>query len=267
MLRQSVKDYKAALPDREIRLLGAGSSNRISGPDITVCSMDSLHLCDHGKVRLLIPDEPHALMTDSRIPELNKFRLARRLSFGATLEGRFDQRDLVLEGLLGPVLAERTYQEAVEEGAICPLVVLLLKVNLYRQAVSGKREVVYKHTIFENGEMARKTAEICRMMPDDWQHLIFIKQEVQAENIQEALGDDTPIAMAKVLKKKVRAQMQEDMRYNQMRRCISSDIFATGVTFHDIRCVVNAAGGSFDPFIFSDHGLEFQLVNRSRFSR
>lgn len=243
LLRQSVKDFKAAMPERDIRMLGAGSSNRISGPDITICSMDSLHLCDHGKVRLLIPDEPHALMTDGRIPQLNKFQFARRLSFGATLEGRFDGRDLVLEGLLGPVLAERTYEEAVKEGAICPLVILLLKVNLHRKAVTGKRDQVYKHTIFESPEIASMMANICRLMPDDWQHLVFIRQEVQADLIQEALGDDTPIAMAKVLKKKVRAQMAQDMRFNNLRRCISSDIFATGVTFHDIRCVVNASGG------------------------
>jgi len=244
LLRQSVKDFKAAMPERDIRMLGAGSSNRISGPDITICSMDSLHLCDYGKVRLLIVDEPHALMTDGRIPQLNKFQFARRLSFGATLEGRFDGRDLVLEGLLGPVLAERTYEEAVKEGAICPLVILLLKVNLHRKAVTGKRDQVYKHTIFESPEIASMMANICRLMPDDWQHLVFIRQEVQADLIQEALGDDTPIAMAKVLKKKVRAQMAQDMRFNNLRRCISSDIFATGVTFHDIRCVVNASGGA-----------------------
>jgi superfamily II DNA or RNA helicase len=255
LLRQSVKDYKEALPDRDIRLLGAGSSNRISGPDITVCSMDSLHLCDHGKVRLLIIDEPHALMTDGRIPELNKFQMARRLSFGATLEGRFDQRDLVLEGLLGPVLAERTYLEAVAEGAICPLVIILLKVRMSRQAVGGKREMVYKHTVFENPEMANMVAAVCKTLPEDWQHLIFIKQEVQADHIQEALGDDTPIAMAKVLKKKVRAQLAQDMRYNQMRRCIASDIFSTGITLHSLQCVVNASGAALRSIFHSGVGI------------
>ena len=243
LLRQSVEDFQKALPGREVVQLGGGSKTRTPSKDITVCSMDSLHLCDHARTRLVIIDEPHAIMTDTRLEQLKKFNFARKLSFGATLEGRYDQRDLVLEGFLGPILAERTYREAVTEGAICELVVIFLELQMPASITKGRRNDVYKRGLYTSENMAHKIAEICSLLPENWQHLIFIEQQVQAELVQFALNDETPIAMAKLLKKKDRKVLATDMRFNNIKRCISSDIFATGVTFHDIRCVINATGG------------------------
>jgi hypothetical protein len=37
--------------------------------------------------------------------------------------------------------------------------------------------------------------------------------------------------------------MAGNMRYGETKRCIASDIFSTGVTFHDLKVVINSAGG------------------------
>ena len=79
VLDQLYNAVKLAIPHREVRKLGGGSKNKYPSDDITVCSMDSLHKCDHGRVRLLLIDEPHALPTDARIEDFNTFPLARKI--------------------------------------------------------------------------------------------------------------------------------------------------------------------------------------------
>ena len=82
-----------------------------------------------GSTELLLADEPHALVTSTRLGVIDGFLKARRYGYGATLKGRFDGRDKLITGIFGPVLAERTYLEAVEEGAICPLNIIMFQIE------------------------------------------------------------------------------------------------------------------------------------------
>jgi len=223
-------------------LLGAGSKCRFPSDDITVCSMDSLDKCDHGFTRLLLVDESHAVVTDSRLPELLKFQNARKIGFGATLEGRFDGRDKLIVGALGPVLAQRTYLEGVKEGAIAPIMVYFLKVPIGRPPYK-KRLYAYRHLLYRNPAMAQLIARICReIFPSSWQSIIFIKEEPQADLILEAIPEGT-IAMAKKLNKTQRAAMMTKMVGDEIKRCVASEILAQGITFNFVRAMINAAGG------------------------
>lgn len=245
LLEQSMEDFKKALPHREIVQIGGGSRTEYPSDDITVCSMDSLDKCDFNHTRLLMVDEPHSLMTDNRLPMVLKYKTARRLGFGATLEGRYDNRDLVLEAVLGPTLVERTFRAAVEEGAVCPLVVLMLKVKIDGTLTARSRDGIYKQLLYENQHMGHLIKDISdRVVPENWQQLIFIDNEPQAEMLGIILNDPkTPIAMAKRMKKGERTELRENMRAGDVRRCIASGIYSTGTTFHDLMLVVNAAGG------------------------
>lgn len=244
LVKQLYEQIKAACPRREVVLLGAGSRKRNPSEDITVCSMDSLHLCDKGRTELLLIDEPHAAVTNGRLHEINQFSKARRLGFGATLNGRFDGRDILIEGLIGPVLEERTYLEAVAEGAICPLSVIFLKVLIDRQQQCFKRDVAYNKFMFMNDTINSYVSRICKeIIPDKWQTLIFIKHENQADNLIQFVGEEGTIAMAKKLTSKQRAQMMEDMQSDSIKRCLATNIYAQGVTFPDIRAMINCEGG------------------------
>lgn len=242
LLEQTYQDFKEALPHRHIVQIGGSSRCKTPSEDITVCSMDSLHLCDHGRTQLLLIDEPHSAVATSRIPDIIAFGKARKLGYGATLTGRFDNRDIVLEAIIGPVLVERTYREAVKEGAICEIVVLLLKCTLPN--VRGfNRNQIYKKALYENMHMNRMIADIAqKVVPEEYQTLLFIENEKQADILSELMGD-APVAMAKKMSKKERKEMAGNMRYGETKRCIASEIFSTGVTFHDLKVVINAAGG------------------------
>ncbi len=242
LIEQTLQELKAHLPGRDIVLLGGGSRVQTQGPDITLCSMDSMHKCDHSQTQLVIVDEPHMVVTDSRAPELAKFVHARKYGLGATLSGRFDQADLMIEALIGPILAEITYRQAVAEGAILQIVAFMIEVK-FDYVPYSNRDQAYRHIIYNNGALAGTIAKVCdEILPEDWQTIVFISNEKQALQIANTMSTEV-IAMDKRLTKKERKEMMRQMASNTLKRCVSSEILSTGVTFPDLRAIVMAAGG------------------------
>lgn len=242
LVEQCFADLKEKLPKRKIAMLGAGSRTKYPSEDITVCSMDSLHKCQQEHTRLLLIDEPHAAVTNTRFEQFKRFVNARVLGFGATISGRFDKRDLVAEAIIGPTLARRTFREAVAEGAVAPITVFMIKIP-YDVFPCSSRDAAYKKLFFKNEKIAKVIKWLSNsLIPAEWQALIFIDTEEQANYLQEHMRD-CKLAMAKVLTKKDRAALVEQMKSAEIKRCQASDIFSTGVTFSDLRVVVMAAGG------------------------
>lgn len=236
---------KFGLPGRRVHLVH-GAKN-IKGPvlpgDVVVCSADSLGKLDSTQYDLMLADEPHELVTNERITAIDAFTRARRIGFGATLTGRFDGRDKLIEGLFGPVIVERTYKEAVAEGAICPLNVLFLDIELMPRNYYNRLRA-YDGMFFKNEEMCNLIKRICdEVVPADFQTLIFIKHEKQADLLQDTIGRDTCVAMAKKLTMKERDEVTAKLKSNTIKRCLCSKIYVKGVTFSDVRVLINAEAG------------------------
>ena len=245
LLGQMADDLRTLLPDREIKQIGGGSRVKYQSEDITVCSIDSLDKIDTGPVRLLVVDEPHAAMTGNRIERIERFELARRLAFGATLTGRFDGADFLMEGVFGPILSLRTFREAVTEGAICPIKVLMIPV--VPEPSRGDRQAAMRKNLLNSKRISRLVRELSeKAIPKEWQTLFFIATEAQADMLFLELGgqrDGHVVAMAKKLSTKARKEITCRIRDNEIRRVVCSGIYAQGVTFHDVRVVVNCEGG------------------------
>lgn len=242
LITQMTQELKVLLPDRDIVQIGGGSRAKTQSEDITVCSLDSLHKIDPGPVRLLLVDEPHAAVTESRIDGITQFTLALKIALGATLGNRFDGRDCLLEGIFGPTLAMRTFREAVAEGAICPIKVMMIPIPL--PAHDGDRDMAMKKGVLLNPDLMSYMRYLSeKVIPQEWQTLFFISSEKQAVKLVEQLGVDTAIAMAKRLNKKDRAALITRIKANLIQRIACSSILAQGVTFHDVRVVVNCEGG------------------------
>ncbi len=243
LIKQLYDDVKKALPDRDVTRVTSAKSRQ---GDVVVCSLDSLHHCNHGLTRVLLIDEPHSVAADSRIPQIKNFINARKLGLGATLDGRYDQRNLVIEGLIGPRLANRTYADAVAEGAICPIRVihLILKFDPWNVSAMYGRPQVMKRLLWQSDRVAGLVKLISDELPKEWQTLLFIKNEDQAEFFHKRLEDmGIPIAMAKLLTTKGRRNLTEDIRQSVYNRVICSDIYVQGVTFSDMRALMNLSSG------------------------
>lgn len=242
LCRQTMDDVIEKCPNREVAGLFTGSRFKHPSEDITVVSMDSLDKCDLQGTKLLLIDEPHSAVTASRGHLVNAFTSARRLGFGASLEGRFDGSDILIEGIIGPPLAQKSYVEARDEGAVAPIKVFI--VNIPFPAIQvRKRDHAYDKMMMRNPNFHRLVVEICqKAIPKEWQTLIFIDDEKQAEALYDLMPDGT-IAMAKRMSPSERAALTERVKANEIKRCICSDIYSTGVTFHEVKALVNTGGG------------------------
>lgn len=243
LLEQHLKAVKKHCPDREVTGLFTGQKTKNQSEDVTVCSFDSMDKLDFEKTKLVIVDEPHAAVTESRAPQLARFANARIIGTGATTEGRWSGNDILIEGLIGPVLREVTYSDAVKLGAICPIKVFMVKVPFEPFKVS-RRDTAYKKLVWENKNFAELVGNICnKVIPKYWQTLIFINNEKQARLFNDNI-DESEIAMDKLMKNKTeRKQMFDDLESGTVNRCVCSNIYSTGVTIDGIRAVVNCDGG------------------------
>jgi len=249
LCKQLHAHFKEMLPSREVLGVYTGSNNsRQSKGGITVCSADSLQKMDPDITGLMLLDEPHALVSTKRIPKVAAFYRSRKYGFGATLKGRFDKKDRLIEGLIGPIIANVTYEEAVDAGMISPLKVLMVKVPFSKDTVPGQRvdrATVYKRLLTQSSKMAKIVTEIlANHIPDNWQTMAFIQDEKQANYYMEnAFPSSGTIAMAKLLSNKARHELTEGIANGDYWRVLASNIYVQGVTFPDLKVVINLAGG------------------------
>lgn len=248
LCEQLYAHFKEVLPHRDMRAVYTGSPHRNQGEDITICSLDSLHKMDPNLTELLIIDEPHAIVSDGRAPKVAEFARARKYGFGATLKGRFDQKDRLIEGLIGPVISNVTYKEAVSMGAIAPLKVVFLKIPFSKDTLTGRRmerDAVYERLLTRSSRTAALVKKIVDdVIPPDWQTMAFIKDEKQAEfYLENAMPPTGTIAMAKRLKKTERREVTQGIVDNRIIRVLASNIYVQGLTFPALKVVLNLAGG------------------------
>jgi superfamily II DNA or RNA helicase len=242
LLKQLFADLKEKLPDREIRGIYTGSRGKVMSEDITVCSFDSLAKLTFDDVRLVLVDEPHAAVSTKRAPLLAQFQYARILGFGATLTGRYDGGDELITGLIGPVHAKRTFLEAVEEGAICMIRVYIIKIWFTPQPYRD-RNAAYDNLLYNSADMMECMRQVCmNHIPADWQTLVFIDRATQGDIAQQFMPG-AAVAVAGNMTSKEREQLFKDMVDNEIKRCVCTGIYAQGVTFPDVRVMVNMAGG------------------------
>lgn len=248
LCEQLYDHFVETLPHRDVRGVYTGSRNKHQGPDITVCSMDSMDKMDPDDTDLLIIDEPHAVVADERLPKLAAFTKSRKYGFGATLTGRFDKKDRLIEGLIGPVITNVTYKEAVGLGAISPLKVIMVKIPFSKDVIPGarvERQTVYKRLLTQSAKTARLVKKIIdEVVPSDWQTMAFIMDEKQADfYMQEAFPPHGTIAMAKKMSPKERKDVTNRIATGELVRVLASNIYVQGITFPDLKVVINLAGG------------------------
>lgn len=248
LCEQLYEHFKKVLPHRNIKGVWTGSPNREQGEDITIMSADSLHKADHDGTLMVVADEPHALVTKSRRKHILMFHNARKYAFGATLDGRYDKADRLIVGLFGPVIANVTYLEGVALGAISPLVVAMVEVKISKDDIPGNPQFSRAFDMLL-GRSKRMAGVLTRIfeeaIPDDWQTMVFIADEKQADfYLEHALPKDGTIAMAKKFKNKAeRKKITSMVADNTIKRVAASKIWIQGLTFPDLRVLINMAAG------------------------
>lgn len=255
--RKNWEAFVKLFPDREVGLVMSGVKK--FSDDIQVITLDSLHLLNPDEVGLLIVDEVHTAASTSRSEALSRFNKAIRYGVSATPTGRFDGSDLLTEGLFGPVIVQRTYQDAVKLGALVPITVYWLKapkphVGLQYYQKYKTRDAKIKSAIVKNPDYSQLVANLMKKIPENKQVLCFTQWVQQMANIHDYCRD-IPYVHAQThegvgtigpITPKVRKELYGKVESGEIRKVFATYVFRQGVDFPALDIVVNASGGGSD---------------------
>jgi superfamily II DNA or RNA helicase len=248
-------DFKEILPGRDIGL--THSSKKVESGDIVVCVAASLDNVPLEECGLLIYDEVHTLTRNKALAALRAGK-ALRYGFSATPTGRYDNADIVVEGVFGPVVYACDYQTAVGHGAIVPLEVLWLEAPEPAWWCKGEFDKVkaYRRGVWRNQPYNELVARVVGRAPANSQVLCVVDKiahmdnllplmpgavAVHAETSQKNLSDrgnnNTPAVSFKQ-----RAQIYDDIKHGRTTRVVSTGIYRAGVSFPGLSVLVNAEG-------------------------
>lgn len=216
---------------------------------VTVFTADSLHLSD-GDCDILLADEAHQLMADSYADQLgDKYMWSRNYALTANPEGRLDGADARMECLFGPIIFNMSYTEAVALGLVVPIRVRWLPIRLSENPAAGKTGVPkLRWGIWRNvGRNAMLAAEArtyaaheqTLMMVATVEHAVHLWQHLP--EFELCYGSLKPLDFQSYVKQNLlpqnfvhmhserRLAMQLAFETGQLKKVISTDVWATGV--------------------------------------
>ena len=257
---KNYRDIQEILPDREIGLVMSGVK-KIWSDDIQVITLDSLHLLDPDDVGILIVDEVHAAASDKRSESLIQMRRAARWGVSATPTGRFDGRDLVTEGIFGPVTSQYSFADGVRDGALVPITVYWVEspepaMGLECYERFTMREAKYRHAVSRNKERNRLIGELISKIPGESQTLCIMQYLDQMNSLYPFCGPGVSIvhgqtdqnAISKwqnlhAISKAEREDLYRRMESAEIKKALSTYVYKQGVNFPHLQVVINAGGG------------------------
>ena len=264
--QKNFDDLTELLPDRDVGLIMSGRHK--PSDDIQVITLDSLHKLEADDVGVLIVDEMHTAASDTRAKELLRFTKARAWGVSATPDGRFDGKDIVAEGIFGPVVATFSYADGVKSGCLVPVKVYWINcpepnigIENYRRYKT--REQRYKWGIYNNRPLNDMIGRIYAGIPDDLQTLGMLQFTKHMEQvlrgcanacvnpmpIQCHAGTDaaefppTSFWHVHAISTKERKDIYARMKEGEIRKAVSTHVWKQGVNFADLRVVINLGGG------------------------
>ena len=261
------KDYEEMvelLPGREVGLIMSGSMNR--SDDVQVITLDSLHHINPEDVGVFICDEVHTAASDARAALINKMTKAAKWGVSATPTGRFDGKDLVSEGMFGPIVYTSTYKDAVKAGALVPIKVYWVKcpepeMGIDKYLKYKMRTGRYRHGVWRNKARNETIAKILRMTPDKQQTLVIMQYLEQMNRLAELVNERTKMVHAETSADKIakdglqfmkavstaeRREIYKKMVTGEISQIMSTYVYKQGVNFPNLSIVIQAGGGGSD---------------------
>ena len=256
---KNFKEMKELLPHREVGLVMAGYNN--FSDDIQVITLDSLHRINPDEVGILIVDEVHTAASDKRTDDLLKMRNAARWGVSATPTGRFDGRDLVTEGLFGPVIYQYSFADGVRDGALVPITVYWVKspeptIGIERYEKFRMRTAKLRHGLTNNEARNQLVGEIVSRIDPVHQTLCILQYLGHMNALRPHCGDGVEIVHADSDPKKFaglknlypvsskeRRAIYGRMESGAISKILSTYVYKQGVNFPLLEIVVNAGGG------------------------
>lgn len=251
--------------------------NTTEGKRVICCTLKSLAKLNPENVDMLFIDECHSIGDNDAGQTLSRFVFSRKFGFSAT-PVRNDGSALVMEALLGPIILDVGYVEAVSNDMVVPLNYIMLpctKGPSFLRDIPGPNGKLYRKDLPEvtrkkfsywkndhrNECIAQAVRQILQIDPDiqilimadTLQHAILLHKLLPnflvAHYGAADLGDlksDARFAKMDLTRYKLKPRELDKIRNafakGTLKRVISTFVFKQGVDFRDLRIVVRADG-------------------------
>lgn len=250
--------YQAAQDFREyglknITMVGDGEKD-ISG-NIVIAIQKSLVTLDLQKLStifdIVILDECHGLSDkNSQHAEILRNLLAP-IRIGLTATFPTDKRiQLVIEGLLGPIIGELTAAEAKTKNIVADIKVVIRKVE-FDQAVRDLRRYtdVYSQGIVNNILFNRMVIREAKYWISQGQIVLIYFNIIDQGKLLKKIADELDVEAVLIhgeTKNNDRESTKQLLKSRELKCVIASKIWNTGVNIPPLSVIINAAGGKSD---------------------
>lgn len=262
---KNYEEIKAVLKDRDVGIMQSGRKQVIT-VDVMCVTLDSLQNIDPTQVGLLIVDEVHTGVSDTRSANIQDMRTAIKFGVSATPGGRYDGKDLVIEALFGPVVYTKTYQDMVNDNVLVPIKVVWIEapepdLGLKYYLNLSSREGKIGNAVTRNTGCNRVIGEIMKTLPKDMQAIAIMPTIEQMSNILHWCKDgNQPVFVAHgetdaqalidrdfpnvpALSTKARKELYQAMEAGTVKRTLATYVYKQGVNFPSLEVMINAGGG------------------------
>ena len=251
VFNQTYDKFVKLFPDRHIGRVGNGYCD--ISTDVTVATYKSLPRCPLEKCKLLLMDEIQCTTGNSIVETLSSVTPVRMFGYTATDKDLFNGADKLIKGLFGERLIYVPYQDAQDVGAVVPCKVYMIKVPEQAAFSANSIEGKLLRGIKRNEVRNRLVGEACRLVPEDWQTLVFI------DNIEDHLiplynfmpegtryihrGQGKQFGAFSLSAKKQEKTI-EQFANGEFKYLLATDCLRAGADIPQIKVVVQASGGT-----------------------
>lgn len=172
------------MPTVKIGLLGGGSKqieHVTIGLPQTLAKLSNEEL---SKFKLLLVDEAHRCAASTYHDVILRMNAPFRFGFTGTPEGRTDNKDLVVEGLLGPPVKLIDRKQLENQGFIAKV-----RIDIHRGWFEGDHPSLYNLLIVNNN---KRNNLICKIVRDHKREsiIILVKIKEHGRILQEMIGNE-----------------------------------------------------------------------------
>lgn len=264
---QAVRTIHQALDIPMSEIGKVGGDEKTIGP-ITVMTIQSFvsELANNptGKVidfvktvKLILVDECHHGAADSYIRLFSMANSAQRIFGVSATPERDDDRNCIVEALLGPVIHEITYKQAIDNGLLCPVTVYNIKVPpkqyepikigekdndfIVRKKKLSKYQSIYKDYIVKNTERNMIGVSFARQANSNGNSCAIIVARIEhGEELRKLMPE--AVLLTSQTDRRVKEQILDDLQQKRLMTVITT-LMDEAVDIPSLGAVALMAGG------------------------
>lgn len=240
------------------------SGQNIRNKRVMCWSARSLH---HAKADadILFGDECHELAADVASSELVRWQNSRNYGLSASHDMRYDNKDLRVHGIFGPVIHKIRYKQAADAKLVVPIEVRWSPVVMEIDPVGNRDDLVQKkrYGIWGNSYRNLVIAEDAQKYDAETQVLIVVETIEHAMNLKKLLPDFTLVyrenglsaadRRAYISKECIssdepamtlerRQELTKAFEKGKLKKVICTTIWNVGVSFNSLQVLIRADG-------------------------